>query len=188
MFSLLAALVKPEKNRRAETFQRAFLIFVSPPRPGCVTKPNTPACFVGNNPCLLPKNFRFAHGIECADASLTMKDISFELAMNKIAGQAEAERQNEIRVEQRRHTMNRVRGIFISLLVVTLGVIGLCYHAELQEAVYSKLHMHTGHAGVATAQAGGSTTTTTEGKLASSLDKAQSNAAVRDNLIDSLAK
>jgi len=112
-----------------------------------------------------------------------MKNTSFDLAMSKIANEAEAERLNEIRAEERRRKMGKVRGIVAFLAIATAGVMGLCYHAELQDAIYSKLQATPRSAGI---EAG--TSATTEGKAASTLDKAQANAATRDNLIDSLAK
>lgn len=102
----------------------------------------------------------------------------FTMVMDKIVAQAETERQNEIRAEERRRLTSRIRKGVIVAVVIAVGVFALTHHAELQSVIAAKMHP----------QNSDSAASQTEGKVSSTLDKAQANAATRDSLVDTLAK
>lgn len=102
-----------------------------------------------------------------------MKDNSFENAMNKIVGQHEAEKQEEIRAEKRAVIFGRVRSIFVFLAIATVLVVAYNYREKLTDLIKGKP--------VATAD-------TAEGQTSATLKTAQQNAATRDSVIDSIAK
>jgi hypothetical protein len=101
-----------------------------------------------------------------------MKDISFALAMNKIVGQAEAERKQEIRAHQRAQTLGRVRGVLGFLCLAALLAVAFNYRDKLTSLIVTKP--------AAPASATGATATALKG--------AEDNAAVRDAVIADLGK
>ena len=122
-----------------------------------------------------------------------MKDKSFETAMNKIAAQAQAEQQNEIRAAKRAQVMGRIKGGVIFLAIGAAAVTGMCYHKEVQSAIYAKLDTakptatvtDTNNAVIAPGLTG---MTQAPNKASASLATAQANAQLRDSIIDQIAK
>ena len=127
-----------------------------------------------------------------------MKDKSFETAMNKIAAQAQAEQQNEIRAAKRSQLMSRIKGGVIFLAIGTAAVTGMCYHKELQATIAAKIS--PAKSVVAATDANSADTnnlaiapgltgmTQAPNKVSASLATAQQNAAIRDSIIDQIAK
>jgi len=110
----------------------------------------------------------------------SMKNNSFDRAMGKIVAQAEAERQQEIKARQRAEWFGRVRNAFILLFIATVLIFACNFHDRLGELV----------ATIMPPKAADTTSGSKEpsGKAAAALQGAGQNAAVRDQLIDSLAK
>ena len=117
--------------------------------------------------------------------------------MNKIAAQAEAEQQNEIRAAKRTQLMGRIKGGFIFLAIGAAAVTGMCYHKEVQSAIYAKLD--TAKPSVSATASSTDTNnlvigtglkgmTQAPNKVAASLATAQANAQLRDNIIDQIGK
>lgn len=67
-----------------------------------------------------------------------MKNNSFSRAMNQISAQAEAEREKEARVEQRRKIFSKVRGVGLFLFGAGLLASGFYYRAEVQQYISDK--------------------------------------------------
>ncbi len=124
-----------------------------------------------------------------------MKDKSFESAMQQIAKQAEAEQQLDLVVARRARIMGRVKGAVVFLFLGAAIVTGLCYHAEVQDIIYSKVLPQSSAEGEL-AEASGTNGSTSYGgtlvkskhKAKASIATAQQNAAIRDAIIDQVAK
>ena len=114
--------------------------------------------------------FRELHWHASCPSSGIMKDNSFAMAMEKIVGQAEAEKQQEIRDQRRAEVFGRARSIFVFLLVATIGVFVFCYREQIQDKIFSKPSLLG------------------TGKVAAQLNAARKNAAQRDVVIDSISK
>ena len=103
--------------------------------------------------------------------------------MDQIVQQAEAERQLEAKNAQRTEWFGRVRSAFVYLFIATVVIFGYTFHDRFGDVV----------AIVMPAKAEAATGTSSKpgepsGKAAVALQGASQNAAVRDQLIDSLAK
>lgn len=116
-----------------------------------------------------------------------MKDNSFDRAMGQIVAQAEAERQQEIKAAQRAEWFGRVRTAFLYLFIATVLIFGYNFHARIGDLLATVLPAKANSTLAATGGTNG-VATTTSGKAAVALEGAAKNAAVRDALIDSLAK
>jgi len=99
-----------------------------------------------------------------------MKDNSFALAMEKIVGQAEAEKKQEIHAQKRAVKVARARSIFVYLFILTLAVFAFCYREKIQSLVFAKPAKQS------------------DGRTSVALDAAAKNAATRDRVIDDIAK
>ncbi|MBW8863960.1 MAG: hypothetical protein JF609_03370 [Verrucomicrobia bacterium] len=110
-----------------------------------------------------------------------MKNSSFDRAMGQIVAQAEAEREQEIKARQRAEWFGRVRNAFILLFIATVLIFACNFHDRIGELVATVMPSKA---------AAGTTSDSKEpsGKAAVALQGAEQNAAVRDQLIDSLAK
>ena len=62
-----------------------------------------------------------------------MSDKAFENVMNRIAGEAEAERVQEIKLQQRRARNAKIRKVCGLLLFVALVACGYHYRADIQQ-------------------------------------------------------
>lgn len=103
-----------------------------------------------------------------------MKNNSFEMAMNKIVGQAEAERQQEITTQKRRETFGRIRQAAVGLFFVAALAVAFCCRAELQ-ATFTAFITPKPAAPPA-------------GQASAALSGAQQNAATRDSVIAEISK
>ncbi len=127
-----------------------------------------------------------------------MKDKSFESAMNKIAAQAAAEQQNEVRAAKRAHLMGRIKGGVIFLVIGAAAVTGMCYHKELQETIAAKISPAKTVAAATDANSADTNNlviapglkgmTQAPNKVSASLVTAQANAQLRDSIIDQMGK
>lgn len=125
-----------------------------------------------------------------------MKDKSFESAMQQIAKQAEAEQQLDLIVARRARIMSRVKGAVVFLFLGAAIVTGLCYHVEVQDIIYSKVlpqssaegELAEGGGTNATSLGYGNTLVKSKHKAKASIATAQQNAAIRDAIIDQVAK
>ena len=90
--------------------------------------------------------------------------------MEKIVGQAEAEQQQEIRVQKRAEVVGRVRSIFVFLLIATIVVFAFCYREQIQSAIFPKPAPQLG------------------GQTSAVLNTAKQNAATRDSVVDPITK
>jgi hypothetical protein len=124
-----------------------------------------------------------------------IKDKSFESAMQKIALQAEAIELKEARDAHRYGRLVKIRGFFMSLLIVSIILLVLDMRNEIQDAIYAKITpAHSsplarfGIGGGTNYQAGtiAGTLDRTEGKVQCSLNAAAQNAAIRDSIIDQI--
>ncbi len=119
--------------------------------------------------------------------------------MNKIAAQAEAEQLNEIRAAKRAQLMGRIKGGVIFLVIGAAAITGMCYHKEVQSAIYAKIE--TAKPAKFTSATDSSTDTNSlvigtglkgmaqaPNKVSASLATAQANAQLRDSIIDQIAK
>jgi len=120
-----------------------------------------------------------------------MKDNSFDRAMGQIVAQAEAERQQEVKSLQRAEWFGRVRTAFVYLFIATVLIFAYNFHDKIGDLVATVMPTKA-TAGIASATGtNGVTGTASEppaAKAAVGIQGAQQNAAVRDSLIDSLAK
>jgi hypothetical protein len=105
-----------------------------------------------------------------------MKNNSFANVMDKIVAQAEAERLQEIVAAKRAETMRRVRKAATFVVLAATVVVAYNFRDELSKKVAAVLPVKTASAEAPT------------GKISASLQGAEQNAAVRDNLIDSMGK
>jgi hypothetical protein len=133
------------------------------------------------------KHFReilkyFYHGTVVAKPCNHMKNNSFDRAMGQIVAQAEAERQQEIKAVHRAEWFARVRKAFFYLFIVTVAIFTYNFHDQMGTLIATVMPAKT-----APAAAPGATTQPTA-KVAVALLGAAQNAAVRDSLIDGLAK
>ncbi|HEV2693546.1 MAG TPA: hypothetical protein VG347_11680 [Verrucomicrobiae bacterium] len=117
-----------------------------------------------------------------------MKNNSFDRAMGQIVAQAEAERVQELKLQQRAMWFGRVRTAFLYLFIVTVLIFGYQFRDKIGQVVATVMP-----ARVTTALSGSSNGTNgapaePAGKAALALEGAAKNAAARDSLIDSLAK
>ena len=123
-----------------------------------------------------------------------MKDKSFESAMNKIALQAEALQQKEVKDAQRQRVIGHVKKACFMLAVVAVAAVIFNYRNEVQATIYAKISPPSNKAKFGTGgtnyQSGtiAGTLDTAEGKVNNSLAAAANNASIRDSIIDQVAK
>ena len=115
-----------------------------------------------------------------------MKNNAFDRAMGQIVAQAEAERQQEVKSQKRAEWFGRVRTAFVYLFIATVLIFAYNFHDKLGDLVATVMPNKAGAVIAGTNSVSGSTTTS--GKAAVALEGAAKNAAIRDSLIDSLAK
>jgi len=106
--------------------------------------------------------------------------------MSQIVQQAEAERVLEVRAAQRAEWFGRVRSAFVYLFIATVLIFGYTFHDRMGDLVATvmpaKAETVAGTAGAA------GTSGQPAGKAQVALQGASQNAAVRDQLVDALAK
>ena len=117
-----------------------------------------------------------------------MKNSSFDRAMDQIVQQAEAERQLEVKAMQRAEWIGRVRNAFVYLFIATVLIFAYNFHDRVGDLVATVMPAKSiAVTGSGTTSANGESTAPTA-KAAVALQGAEQNAAVRDQLIDALAK
>ena len=120
-----------------------------------------------------------------------MKNSSFDRAMGQIVAQAEAERVQEIKAQQRAEWFGRVRTAFLYLFIATILIFAYNFHDKIGQLVATVMPAKA-TAGLSLSGTNGvaetGTATAPTGKAAIALQGAAQNAAVRDSLIDQLSK
>jgi hypothetical protein len=101
-----------------------------------------------------------------------MNDNAFANAMNQIAGQAEKERAQELRAQQRQVLMGRVRSVAMFLILGAALAAGYSYRTQLHDFVMAKLD----------------TKPTINSQTSQALSAIQANAAKRDKTLEDLTK
>ncbi len=101
-----------------------------------------------------------------------MNDNAFANAMNQIAGQAEKERAQELRAQQRQALLGRVRGVAMFLTIGAALAAGYNYRTELHDFVMAKLDAKPA----------------SNSQTAQALSAIQANAAKRDKVLEDLTK
>ena len=120
---------------------------------------------------------------------------SFDRAMSQIVAQAEAEREQEIKAQQRAELFGRARRVFVWLFIATIFIFTWTFHNQMGEVMdvmlpgkKPSMFAHAGSArsamlGLAGTNSAGEPT----GLAAASLQGAARNAMSRDNLIEALS-
>jgi len=116
-----------------------------------------------------------------------MKNNAFDRAMGQIVAQAEAERQQEVKTQKRAEWFGRVRTAFLYLFIATVLIFAYNFHDKIGDLVATVMP-NKAAAGMAGTSGTNSVPATPTGKAAAALEGAAKNAAIRDSLIDSLAK
>ena len=105
---------------------------------------------------------------------ITMKNNSFDLAMDKIVGQAHAEQARELKVQQRQKEMAKIRNIGLSLAGAAVLAVVLYNGAALQSLMEDKLASKKPVA--------------VNGATSDQLDKIQQTAEKRDAIVSEITK
>ena len=110
--------------------------------------------------------------------------------MGQIVAQAEAEREAEIKAAHRAEWFGRVRKAFFYLFIATVAIFTYNFHDQMGTLIATVMpakpaQVTPGAPGTSGNFAAPATPT---GKAAAALQGAAQNAAIRDNLIDQLAK
>ena len=109
--------------------------------------------------------------------------------MGQIVAQAEAERVQEIKAQQRAEWFGRVRTAFLYLFIATILIFAYNFHDKIGELVATVMPAKASAGlSVSGTNNAGDTATAPTGKAAVALQGAAQNAAVRDSLIDQLSK
>jgi len=116
-----------------------------------------------------------------------MKNNSFDRAMGQIVAQAEAERAQEVKAQQRAEWFGRVRTAFVYLFIATVLIFAYNFHDKIGDLVATAMPSRAAAAMTGTNGVSGASGEPS-GKAAVALQGAQQNAAIRDSLIDSLSK
>ncbi len=103
-----------------------------------------------------------------------MKNNSFDLAMDKIVGQAHAEQARELKVQQRQKEMAKIRNIGLSLAGAAVLAVVLYNGAALQSLMEDKLASKKPVA--------------VNGATSDQLDKIQQTAEKRDAIVSEITK
>jgi hypothetical protein len=115
--------------------------------------------------------------------SRSMKDNSFERAMNQIVSQAEAEQQQELRAQRRAMLFGRVRRAASLLGVLAVTGVAFYYRDQVGHYASDKFASITG-----TSEGADKSNTTPTVAASTSVAKAQKNAAIRDQVINEVSK